>query len=94
MKKLLSSTIFAVCLSLAVGCAANNSQLTGFERPGFVTKMVDGRLWVFKEGAPELKKFEEHGELAVHIIRPAGGPKGLTLKAPDAETADAYMAGN
>ena len=91
MKKSLSAIALLVSLAFA-GVAL--AQQTGFEKPGFVTKMQDGRLWVFKEGAPELKKFEEHGELAVHVVRPAGGPKGLTLKAPDAETADAFMAAN
>lgn len=61
-------------------------------RPGFVTKVEEGRLWVLRDGSEELKQFQERGELAKHIVRPAAGPNGMTLKAPDAETADAYMA--
>lgn len=64
---------------------------TKFDKPGFVTEMEDGRLWVFLDGSKELGQFREHGELAKHIIRPGAGPEGMTLKAPDAETADAYL---
>ena len=60
-------------------------------KPGFITRIEDGRLWVFKAGAPEFKKFEEHGELAKHVIRPGAGPNRMTIKAPDTETVDAYM---
>ncbi|MFG0253537.1 MAG: hypothetical protein ACF787_00335 [Rhodopirellula sp. JB053] len=60
-------------------------------QPGFVTKLDDGRVWVFRNGSEELKSYREAGELAKHVIRPAAGPGGLTLKAPDAETIDAYL---
>jgi len=60
-------------------------------QPGFVTKFDDGRVWVFRIGCPELKDYEANGELAKHVIRPAAGPGGLTLKAPDADTIDAYL---
>ncbi len=60
-------------------------------KPGFFLAMEDGRMWVFKEGAKELKDFQEKGELAKHVIRPAAGPGGVTLKAPDAETLDDYL---
>lgn len=61
-------------------------------RPGFITRMEHGRLWVFKSGSPELAKFEKAGELAKHIVRPGKGPGGITVKGPDAETLDAYLA--
>lgn len=60
--------------------------------PGFVTKIEDGRLWVFKAGSQELADYEAAGELAKHIVRPGAGPQGMTVKAPDAETIDAYLA--
>ncbi len=61
-------------------------------KPGFVTEIEDGRVWVFREGDAELAKFRQHGELAKHVVRPAAGPLGTTLKAPDAETILAYVA--
>jgi len=60
--------------------------------PGFVVEVEDGRLWVFRNGSEELKKYRESGELAKHVIRPKAGPLGMTVKAPDAETIDAYLA--
>lgn len=63
-----------------------------FERPGFVTKVVDNRLWVFKENDPELVKFVKDGELAKHVVLPSSGPKRVTIKAPNRETIDAYLA--
>lgn len=62
-----------------------------FDKPGFVTKIVDGRLWVFKAGDKHLAQFEKDGELAKHVTIPGGGPEGITIKAPDKETIDAYM---
>ena len=61
-------------------------------RPGFVTELVDGRIWVFHEGAEELADFRAHGELAKHVIRPGAGPDGMTIKAPDTDTVAAYVA--
>jgi sugar lactone lactonase YvrE len=63
-----------------------------FDKPGFVTKVEDGRLWVFREGSKELAAFQKHGELAKHVVRPGAGPKGMTMKAPDSETILAYLA--
>lgn len=55
-------------------------------RPGFVTRVVEGRMWVFKNGSKELAEFDKGGELAKHVTRPGAGPLGTTLKAPDNET--------
>lgn len=59
-------------------------------RPGFVTKVENGRLWVFRSGAAELAEFEASGELAKCVTQVGAGPSGMTLKGPDAETLDAY----
>jgi len=69
-----------------------NQAGSAYARPGFVTLIEDGRLWVFKQDAKELAAFKAHGELAKHVIRPAAGPMGMTLKAPDTETIQAYVA--
>jgi hypothetical protein len=58
---------------------------------GFVTAIDDGRIWAFTAGSPELAEFEASGEPAKHVIRPAAGPQGMTVKAPDTETLDAYL---
>jgi secreted PhoX family phosphatase len=63
-----------------------------YSKAGFVAIVEDGRLWVFREGSEELAQFRSHGELAKHIVRPGVGPNRMTVKAPDAATADAYLA--
>jgi hypothetical protein len=62
-------------------------------KPGFYTSLDQhGRLWVFAEDSEELAAFKEKGELARHVIRPAAGPLGLTVKAPTTEVIEAYLA--
>lgn len=63
----------------------------GATRPGFVSYVVDGRLWVFKAGSKELAEFETDGPSDKHVTRIGGGPAGMTLKAPDGATIDAFM---
>jgi uncharacterized protein (TIGR03000 family) len=62
-----------------------------FARPGFVTFERDGRLWVFREKSKELEEFKRDGEIAKQVTRIGAGPGGRTIKAPDAETLDAYL---
>ena len=60
-------------------------------RPGFVTAIVDGRVWVFRPGTEELAEFERYGEPAKHVTRPGVGPRGATVKAPDGETLTEFV---
>ena len=39
----------------------------------------------------ELEEFKQSGEPARQVVRPAGGPFGLTLKGPGTEVLDEYM---
>ena len=73
--------------------AAANVAATEYDRPGFVTELdKDGRLWVFREGSPELEAYRTSGAPARHVVRPGVGPLGLTLKAVELEVLDAYQA--
>lgn len=94
-KNFLSCISIVGLMAVIMGCSATelkaDNAKDNYARPGFVTLMEDGRLWVFEEDSKDLKKYQEHGELAKHIIRPGAGPDRLTLKAPDTETAEAYM---
>ena len=60
-------------------------------RDGFVTFVVDGRIWVFESGTEELEAFQRDGELAKNVTRPGAGPGGMTVRGPDVETLDAYL---
>lgn len=99
MKKILAALTLAMTLAVGFGCTTAVSQNSGtamaektsYDREGFVTRMDDGRLWVFTNESKELEKFDTHGELAKHVIRPGAGPGRITLKAPDTETLDAYL---
>jgi hypothetical protein len=62
-----------------------------YDKPGFVTQMQDGRLWVFRKDSKELEEFRKHGELVQQVIRPGAGPNRITLKAPDSQTIDDYL---
>jgi uncharacterized protein (TIGR03000 family) len=57
---------------------------------GFETVLEDGRLWVFRATSKELAEYRQQGELAKHVTRVNAGPLGLTLKAPDVDTIEAY----
>jgi hypothetical protein len=60
-------------------------------KPGYVTFVEDGRLWVFRSDSKELTQFMERGEPAKVVIRPAAGPNRMTIKATDVETIEGYM---
>ncbi len=62
-------------------------------RPGFATRVVDGRIWVFAADSAEWTDFLAHGELAKSITRVGAGPNGATVKAPDTQTLEAWLAG-
>jgi len=64
---------------------------TPYDKPGFVTKIENGRLWVFKEGSKELEQFEKSGEPTINVSRIGEGPEGMTLKAPSNEVIDEYL---
>jgi hypothetical protein len=55
----------------------------------FVDK--DQRLWVFKASGKEVGQYKKDGDLEKHVSRIKGGPNGMTIKAPDYETIDAYL---
>ncbi|PQO46942.1 hypothetical protein [Blastopirellula marina] len=60
-------------------------------QPGYVTKIIDGRLWVMRADSSDLKEFAANNDLAKHVTRIGAGPMGMTIKSPDAETIDYYM---
>jgi len=60
-------------------------------KPGFFTKVVDGRVWVFEENSEDLEEFKKSGEPAKIAVRPAAGPMGATIKSVDPATIDKYL---
>ncbi|WP_312450161.1 hypothetical protein [Stutzerimonas nitrititolerans] len=81
-------TLSALVLTSLFAGAAVASE---FDKPGFVTEVEDGRLWVFREGSQELKDFEASGEPAKQFSDIGSGPNGMTVKAADEKTLKDYL---
>ena len=96
MRSIAKSLAAALALGVAVvGCAdarSAGSKSASYDKPGFVTEVHDGRLWVFKQDAKELAEFKKNGELGKQVTRVGAGPNKMTVKAPDTQTIDAYLA--
>jgi hypothetical protein len=60
-------------------------------KPGFLTKFDGGRLWIFRQDSKDLAEFLKNGDLTKQVVRPGAGPRGMTLKGPDADTIIAYV---
>lgn len=90
----LSALVLALTISLAAfGCTT--TQQAGpqsFNKPGYVTEVVDGRLWVFRAGSKDYEEFKKGGEPAKMVSRVGGGPNGMTIRAVDAKIIDDYLA--
>ncbi|PIA74140.1 hypothetical protein CDR19_03465 [Ectopseudomonas toyotomiensis] len=85
MKKI---ALTALMLSSLFAGTALASQ---YDRPGFVTEVEDGRLWVFRENSQELKDFKATGEPAKQFTDIGSGPEGMTVKSADEQTLKDYL---
>ncbi|MBG0844681.1 hypothetical protein ACMHYQ_14325 [Ectopseudomonas guguanensis] len=85
MKKI---ALTALMLSSLFAGTALASQ---YDRPGFVTEIEDGRLWVFRENSQELKDFKATGEPAKQFTDIGSGPDGMTVKSADEQTLKDYL---
>ncbi|QKG64980.1 hypothetical protein HP062_04895 [Pseudomonas sp. B14-6] len=62
-----------------------------YDKPGFITEVEDGRLWVFREGSKELVDFKKTGEPAKQFSDIGAGPNGMTVKSADEKTLKDYL---
>lgn len=62
-----------------------------YDKPGFITEVEDGRLWVFREGSKELEDFKKTGEPAKQFSDIGAGPNGMTVKSADEKTLKDYL---
>ncbi len=81
---------------VTIGCAAKDLDAanhgTSYDRPGFVTGVEDGRLWVFLAGSKEGQAYAANkSKPARHVVRPGAGPNGMTIRSPEFEIIDAYL---
>ena len=64
-----------------------------YNKAGFTTAIINERLWVFKEGSPELAAYKDTGlEPSISASLIGEGPEGMTLKAANAEVLTAFQA--
>ncbi|MFG0250015.1 MAG: hypothetical protein ACF8OB_14095 [Phycisphaeraceae bacterium JB051] len=96
-KRQVLTGILTISSIFALGCEATQTTSTAnaeptkavakatspFDKAGFSTEVVDGRLWVFKPG-------QAHSEKHISLI--GAGPMGMTIRALDKETAQEYIA--
>jgi len=61
-------------------------------KPGFYTRVIDGRLWVFPEGHADHQAYLENGLPVRQVRRIAAGPLEMTVISTEAEHIDAYLA--
>lgn len=63
-----------------------------FAKPGYVTYFEDGRAWIFAKHTDAAAYFKTEGLPEKHVTRIGAGPMRTTIKAPDAETIDKFLA--
>lgn len=85
MKKIALTTLMLSSLFAGTALASQ------YDRPGFVTEIEDGRLWVFRENSQELKDFKATGEPAKQFTDIGSGPEGMTVKSADEQTLKDYL---
>ena len=86
------AAIALVLISSTVAVANDAVDGAKYAKPGYVTVVEKGRLWVFKDGSKELEDFRKHGEPTVSNMKIGAGPEGMTVKGPNMEIIDAYLA--
>jgi hypothetical protein len=84
--------VLALGLLTLAACATTQPTAASYGKPGFVTEVKDGRLWVFREGSKDLAEYRKHGELTKMVTRIGAGPNGMTIRAGDARDIDDYLA--
>jgi hypothetical protein len=60
-------------------------------RPGFITRVAEGRIWVFPAAGDDFAKFCAHGEPTQSVTRIGVGPNGETVKSSDGAVIDAWL---
>jgi hypothetical protein len=83
-KRILAIAVLAVAV-------AGNAFADQYDKPGFVTKVEDGRLWVFKDGSPDLADMQKNGLPEKAVVRIGAGPDGMTIKSSSDDVIQAYL---
>jgi hypothetical protein len=87
----LASVLATVVSALALASCATTGSMS-YDKPGFVTDVKDGRLWVFRAGSKELEAYRKSGEPAQMVTRIGAGPTGMSIRATNTKTIEDYLA--
>lgn len=85
MKKLSAALLLTL---LATSAFAESN----YDKPGYSTKVENGRLWVFTADSPAIADFEKNGEPEKSFSAIGAGPDGMTVRAASVEVLDGYLA--
>ena len=98
LKNIVPMLMLVLVAVVTIGCAAkdlsaaNHGTKANYDRPGFVTGVEDGRLWVFVASSKEGQAYAaSKSKPARHVVRPGAGPNGMTIRSPEFEIIDAYL---
>ena len=85
------AALVGACLAGLAACATAPTA-KDFDKPGYVTAIKEGRLWVFRDGSKDLAEFRQRGEPAHIVTRIGAGPNGMTIRSSEVEIIDGYLA--
>lgn len=73
--------------------APDRETLDGYliAREGFRTAIVDGKVWILREGSAECNAFEESAEPRESVTRVGAAPNGMSARSVDNATLDDYF---
>ena len=63
-----------------------------YDRPGYVTVIRRGQLWVFESGSEALTRFQREGEPTRSVTVVGVGPHGMNVRSTNRRTIDEYLA--
>ncbi len=87
-------SVAAFAVVTTAGCTATPVGQPTYDKPGFSTKVEDGRLWVFPAGSKDYADFSKGVEPKVIVTRIGAGPNGMTIRSTDPKVIDGYLASN
>lgn len=77
--------------AVALAASAEPRDVHKYDRPGFVTFVGGGELWVFRADSPALARFEREGAPSRSITLVGAGPAGMNVRSVDRVTITDYL---
>lgn len=83
-----------ISAAIFLALVASTTFAASYDKPGYATKVENGRLWVFAAATAEtdLADFEKNGEPEKSFSAIGAGPEGMTVRAANPDLLAAYLA--